>query len=201
MSATDFWQEYQVADAPTSYEDSLAQLIKRAEEFPLLRELMPTHFPGKTILDFGCGPGLDTVQFLNGGARHVYFADVSWKGLAATNARLKFHGLLSEATALFADDDLPQVDHVHCAGVLHHMHDPLGALSRLRSVAPSARVMVYDGKLSEHSTSLVPITEWWTPKQFIGMCDDTGWKAVYEGSYECSAQWRPNCWAACFSLT
>jgi hypothetical protein len=141
------------------------------------------------------------VQFLNNGAHHVYYADISWKGLDATTKRLKFHGFGSHATPLFADDELPAVDHVHCAGVLHHMFDPEGALLRLRRVAPTARVMIYDGKLSQPSQSLVPITEWWTPKQFIRMCDDAGWEAVYVGSYECSAEWRPNCWAACFSLT
>ena len=201
MSATDFWQEHQVAEAPTSYEDSLGQLLKRAEEFPLLRELMPVHYPGKVILDFGCGPGLDTVQFLNSGAKHVYFADISWKGLSATNERLKLHGLRSEATPLFADDPLPLVDHVHCAGVLHHMHDPLAALMRMRAVSKTARFMVYDGKKSVHSQSLVPITEWWTPKEFISMCEDADWAAKYEGSYECSSPWRPNCWAACYSAT
>lgn len=200
-TATDFWQEHQVAKAPQSYQESMAQLAARAKMFPLLEELMPVHFPGKRILDFGCGPGHDTILLLNHGARHVYFADVSWKALSTTNERLKMHGLRSEATALFADDELPRVDHIHCAGVLHHMADPLGALSRMRAVSPSARVMVYDGQRSEHSQSLVPITEWWTPREFIKLCDEVGWEAVYKGSYECSAKWRPNCWAACFSLS
>ena len=200
MSATEFWQKNQVGDAPTSYEESVDQLSRRAAQFPELNQLMPTHFPGKTILDFGCGPGLDTIQFLTNGARHVYYADVSWKALSSTNDRLKLHGLRSEATPLFADDPLPAVDHVHCAGVLHHMHDPFNALLRLRRCSPSARIMVYDGKRSEHSTSLVPITEWWTPKEFMALCDDAGWEASYEGSYECSSEWRPNCYAACYSL-
>lgn len=201
MSATDFWQEHQVAEAPATLDESMRMVLKRALEFPDLEKLMPTDFPGKKILDFGCGPGHDTLSFLANGARHVWFADVSWKALKTTNDRLKLHGLRDHATAIFADDPLPAVDHVHCAGVLHHMHDPLDALLRLRRCAPEARVMVYDGKKSEHSTSLVPITEWWTPKEFVTLCDDAGWKALYEGSYECSAAWRPNCWAACFSLT
>ena len=200
-SATDFWQENQVGGPYASYEESQMALVVRNEMYPLLRELMPTSFPASTILDFGCGPGHDTISLLNHGAKHVYFADVSWKALSITNDRLKMHGLRSEATPLFADDPLPSVDHVHCAGVLHHMHDPQGALQRLRACAPKARIMVYDGERSMPSQSLVPITEWWTPREFIGMCDDAGWEAVYKGSYECSAKWRPNCWAACFSLT
>lgn len=201
MSATDFWQENQVAGRYETYEESTEALLKRAAQFPHLNELMPTHFPGKTILDFGCGPGHDTIQFLNNGARHVYFADVSWQALSNTNHRVKLHGLRSETTPLFADDPLPEVDHVHCAGVLHHMHDPIGALERLRAISPQARIMVYDGERSEQTQSLVPITEWWTPRQFVKMCHKVGWEAVYKGSYECSAEWRPNCFAACFSLT
>lgn len=200
-SATDFWQENQVAEEPRSYEESIDQLIAREQQFPLLKELMPVSFPGKVILDFGCGPGHDTILLLNHGAKHVYFADVSWKALSITNNRLKMHGLRDQATALFADDPLPTVDHVNCAGVLHHMADPIGALTRLRAVSPQARVMVYDGKLSQPSQSLVPITEWWTPQEFCDLVEEAGWKAVYQGSYECSAEWRPNCWAACYSLT
>ena len=162
---------------------------------------MPTVFPGKTILDFGCGPGHDTLQFLLHGAHHVYYADISWKALDITTDRLRMHGLNDYASAYFADDDLPRVDHIHCAGVLHHMHDPLGALQRLRRSGPSLQVMVYDGKLSTHSQSLVPITEWWTPTEFLNLAEDAGWSGTYAGSYECSAEWRPNCWAACFALT
>ena len=200
-TATDFWQENQVAEAPRSYEESVNQLLARSEQFPLLKELMPVAFPGKLVLDFGCGPGHDTIQFLNHGATHVYYADISWKALAITSERLKLHGLRSLASPLFADDELPVVDHVHCAGVLHHMHDPIGALLRLRRISPSARVMVYDGKKSTHSDSLVPITEWWTPKEFVKMCHKVGWEAVYQGSYPCASEWRPNCWAACFALS
>lgn len=60
---------------------------------------------------------------------------------------------------------------------------------------------MYDGKRSEHTQSLVPITEWWTPDEFVKIAAEAGWEATYTGSYECSAEWRPNCWAACFLLT
>ena len=202
LSPTDFWQDNQVAEPVETFTASMAQLLSRAETYPELEKLMPTYFPGARVLDFGCGPGHDTIQFIANGAKHVWFADISWKALKMTNDRLKLHdGFRSRTTPLFADDPLPLVDHVHCAGVLHHMHDPLDALLRMRRVSPSARIMVYDGKRSEHTQSLVPITEWWTPKEFVEMCAESGWKALYEGSYECSAPWRPNCFAACFSLT
>ena len=201
MSATEFWQVNQVGGPYASFEESEKALEQRRQLYPNLEELMPTRQPGKNVLDFGCGPGHDTIQFLQNGAAHLWFADISWQALETTSARLEMHHLVDQATALFADDPLPAVDYVHCAGVLHHMHDPMGALVRLRACAPEARVMVYDGKLSTHSDSLVPVTEWWTPTEFVKMCDEAEWMAVYTGSYECSAEWRPNCWAACFSLS
>lgn len=198
---TTFWQEHQVGGPYSTYDESLGALKERVDQYPDLLKLMPVRFPGLRILDFGCGPGHDTILFLNHGAAHVFFADVSWQALQTTNDRLVMHGLRDQATALFADDDLPNVHHIHCAGVLHHMHDPLGALGRLRQVSNSLRVMVYDGEKSEHSQSLVPITEWWTHKEFLALAKEAGWAGEWVGSYPCSSQWRPNCWAACYSLT
>ena len=197
---TDFWQVNQVGGPYASEAESLAALEERSRLYADLPDLMPTRFPGKTILDFGCGPGHDTLLFLFEGAAHVYFADVSWQALQTTNDRLAFHHLRDQATALFADDVLPEVDHIHCAGVLHHMENPIGALERLRRAGPEARIMVYDGERSEHSTSLVPITEWWTPKEFLSIAKEAGWKGRHVGSYPCDADWRPNCWAACYAL-
>ena len=200
-TATDFWQEYQVGGPYKTAGESWAALERREDLYPNLYELMPVHYPGQRILDFGCGPGHDTILFLQHGARHVWFADVSWQALETTSKRLNLHNLTDCATALFADDPLPAVDHIHCAGVLHHMHDPLEALRRLRYCGPEARVMVYDGDKSEHTQSKVPITEWWTPKEFLKLAAEAGWAGQYLGSYECSAEWRPDCWAACFSLS
>lgn len=197
---TTFWQENQVGGPFADYDESIEALLERQQAYPALEKFMPTKFPGKRILDFGCGPGHDTLQFLLQDAAHVTFADISWQALQTTNDRLNMHGLRVKATAMFADDQLPEVDHAHCAGVLHHMAFPEGALLRLREASPTLNVMVYDGERSEHSTSLVPITEWWTPKEFLQMAKECGWKGHHVGSYPCDAEWRPNCWAACFTL-
>lgn len=199
-TATEFWQAHQVGGPYRDLEESREALKQRAEKFPLLSELMPTDYPGKRILDFGCGPGHDTLQFLMNGAHYVWYADVSWQALQTTSERIRMHHL-DRCGALFADDSLPSVDVAHCAGVLHHMDDPVEALLRLRRVSPYLQVMVYDGAKSEHSQSDVPITKWWTPDEFIKLANEAGWQTEYRGSYECSAPWRPNCYAACFSMT
>ena len=197
---TAFWQEHQVGGPYASLEESTNALRERNAKFPTLLELMPVNFPGKRILDYGCGPGHDTLLFLENGAKHVYFADISWQALKTTSERLEMHGLRDLSTALFSDDKLPLVDHIHCAGVLHHVHDPVHALYRMRRAGRDANVMVYDGEQSDHSESEVPITEWWTHAQFLSLASEAGWRGKYLGSYPCSAEWRPNCNAACYRL-
>lgn len=202
---TAYWQEHQVGGPYADAEESEQALEARALLFPALYDLMPVCYPGQTILDYGCGPGHDTILFLRNLARHVYYADASWLALKTTNERLKMHGLEGHATPLFADDvgDFPPVDHVHCAGVLHHVSDPIGALLKMRRALRTggeARVMVYDGEKSTHSQSDVPITEWWTHKEFLALAREAGFKGKYIGSYPCSSPWRPDCHAACYVL-
>jgi len=201
--STAFWQEHQVGGPYSSLEESEQALDDRLLRYPTLLDLMPVSFPGQTVLDYGCGPGHDTLLFLRSGARKVYFADVSWQALQTTNDRLQMHGLRARAFPVILPDDLPTVEHIHCAGVLHHISDPIGALTAMREALENgeARVMVYDGDSSTHSQSEVPITEWWTRKEFLALAKEAGFKGKYLGSYECSSEWRPNCQAACYSLT
>ena len=157
---------------------------------------------GKTVLDYGCGPGHDTLLFCLNGAGHVFYYDVSPLALEIVDARLEMHEVENLASPV-TRDHLPQVDYAHCAGVLHHTEDPLGILKDLRaSLKPGgeARVMIYDGDRSRHSESKVPITLWWTEHEFVYLAFMAGFGADYLGSYECSAPWRPDCFAACYSL-
>lgn len=201
---TTFWQENQVGGPYANVEESERALKDRNARFDGLLDLMPVEYEGQTVLDYGCGPGHDTILFLRYRAAHVYYADISWKALKITTERLEMHGLSANATALFADDDqMPLVDHVHCAGVLHHVHDPMSVLLKLRrALKPEghASVMVYDGEMSTNSQSDVPITEWWTHKEFLGLAAEAGFRGKYLGSYACSSEWRPDCYAACYRL-
>jgi SAM-dependent methyltransferase len=202
MNATAYWQEHQVGGPYETLEESNAALQERAALYLYLYDLMPVSFPGKTILDYGCGPGHDTLLFCLNGAGHVFYYDISPLALEIVEQRLELHGLANRASPAGA---LPaKVDHVHCAGVLHHTEDPLGILKTLRaSLKPGgeARVMVYDGDRSEHTQSEVPITLWWTEQEFAYLCHLAGFDAEQVGHYECSALWRPDCYAACYRLT
>lgn len=171
-------------------------------EYPTLLDLMPVEFPGKTVLDYGCGPGHDTILFCQHGAGHVFYSDISPLALEIVDQRLEMHGLADHASPHPLMSNV-KVDHIHCAGVLHHIEKPLDVLKALRHRLHSsgdARVMIYDGDRSEHTQSKVPITHWWSETTFRVMCDVAGFDACQIGHYECSAPWRKNCVAACYHL-
>jgi SAM-dependent methyltransferase len=208
LSSTVFWAQNQVGGPYATLEESQAALAQRQRLYPALLDLMPVEFPGKIILDYGCGPGHDTILFAQHGAGHVFYYDISPLALEIVDARLEMHGLANRATSCEArtvfSAKMLKVDHVHCAGVLHHTADPLGCLKDMRRALRDdgdGRVMIYDGDRSEHSQSKVPITLWWTEHEFVYLCLMAGFRAEYIDSYECSAPWRPNCYAACYRLT
>ena len=203
MSSTAFWTENQVGGPYYSIEESWLALNKRQYSYPRLYEFMPVNLPGLTVLDYGCGPGHDTVLFCENGAGHVFYYDISPLALDIVDARLEMHGFENRASPV-ERFHMPKVDHVHSAGVIHHAEDPLGCLKDMRSALRpdgEARVMIYDGDRSKHTRSKVPITIWWRESEFIHLCRMSGFDAVQVGHYECSAPWRPNCYAACYRLT
>ena len=206
MTVTEFWSREQVAGQFTSKRASENSLKERRRMYPMLEDLMPTFLPGKVVLDFGCGPGHDTIQMLQSGAT-VSYCDISTQALDTTRTRLELHRLGGGHEWQVEDSPdvvLPYVNHIHCAGVLHHCSYPLAILKEFREVlreGGECRLMVYDGDTSPHTQSDVPVTEWWTQDEVAGMCGSAGFSTVeYVGGYECSAPWRPGCYAACYRL-
>jgi SAM-dependent methyltransferase len=203
-----FWAQNQVGGPYDTAEESFLALNERAAMYPDLETLMPTDCEDMTVLDYGCGPGHDTLLFLAGGARHVYYADISAQAIATTTRRLALHGYPSAwATPVLVHDHgpirLPSVDRVHCAGVLHHVTHPLKVLVAIRrALNPDGdlRLMVYSGDTSEHTQSAVPVTRWWTRQQMMALVEAAGLEGMYMGSYPCPAPWRPDCNADCYWL-
>lgn len=202
LSSTAFWSTNQVGGPYATLEESEAALRERGYLYPDLLDLMPVKFPGKTVLDYGCGPGHDTILFALHEAGHVFYYDISPLALEIVTARLEMHALADYASPV-ERDSIPTVDHIHCAGVLHHTEDPLSILKDMRQVLSEGgdvNVMNYDGDRSPHTQSKVPITTWWTHKEFGHLASMAGFETEYLGSYECSAPWRPDCYAACYRL-
>lgn len=204
LSSLAFWTDNQVGGPYHTLEESQSALNERQFLYPTLLELMPVDFPDKTVFDYGCGPGHDTLLFCQHGAGHVFYYDISPLALEIVDTRLEMHGLADHASPCPRALMPPPVDHIHCAGVLHHTEYPEQILRDFRLLLKpggDASVMIYDGDRSTISQSKVPITLWWTETQFVEMCGHAGFDAVYVGGYDCSAPWRPDCMAACYRLT
>ena len=169
--------------------------------YPGLLELMPISYPDQTVLDFGCGPGHDTIGFLLNGARHVYAADSSWQGLTSLWNRLRAHGFEDRCTLVRVGEKdwrLPQVDHIHCAGVLHHIERPVATLKKLRRslrLGAEMRLMVYAAEsqfvavhggpegFEQIADGAAPIAKAWTKSQVRKMATEANLRAIYMGGY------------------
>ena len=65
--------------------------------------LANARFPGKELLDLGCGTGAGGIFALHRGARNVTFSDVSPKAVANTKKNLAFHELADRAEVVRSD--------------------------------------------------------------------------------------------------
>ena len=151
----DYWTVHNVTGHVRfrSAEESLEYFHWRNSQYPGYIDLMPVSgFDGRSILDFGCGPGHDLVGFgtYSKPARLVG-VDVSSSSLAESRERLALHGIAAELIELAPGAPLPfdagTFDHVHSSGVLHHLTDTEAALRELRRVlrpSGTASVMVYN---------------------------------------------------------
>jgi len=217
-ASIEHWNANQVAAVPDDISEwhSQALLDWRNQQYPRLLELMPVNYPGRTVIDFGCGPGHDTIMFLQNGAAHVYAVDSAFSALRYTYARLKAHGFLERCTLVLVGEDewrLPKVDHIHSAGVIHHIEDPVSALRKLRlSLKQGAelRMMVYAAEsefvrlhggpegFEQIADGTAPIAKAWTRQQVQEIAVNAGLRAEYLGGYLMAENEGPGlggCWS------
>lgn len=155
----DYWGEWTVRSQPfTTPEESVEFLRWRAGVYPLFAQYMdiPGDHTGEVVLDYGCGPGHDTVSFLvSSNAQKVIGLDISEKALGLAAQRIRLHGVdprrfdlvrASDATARIPLED-SSIDYVHCLGVIHHTTHPgqvLRELARVLKPGGSGSIMVYN---------------------------------------------------------
>lgn len=151
-----YWTEHNVTlhHEFSTKEESLEYFHWRNDQYFNYIELMPVSgFDGKSVLDYGCGPGHDLIGFGTFSAcKRLVGVDVSSSSVAESWSRLALHGIKAETVVLESDViTLPfedaTFDHIHSSGVLHHTPDPLAILKELRRVLKpggSMNVMVYN---------------------------------------------------------
>lgn len=157
VSSADYWTRTHV-DAPdegfASVEESLEHFDWRNCQYPGTLDLMPVAgHHGKVVLDYGCGPGNDTIGFAHfSRPQRLIAADVSPTALKLAERRAALHQApveflqLQESPVAIALPDA-SVDLIHTAGVLHHTPDPQAILREFRRILKpggEVQVMVYN---------------------------------------------------------
>jgi len=105
-----------------------------SDKFPLLEHLLAPEVRGRSVLDFGCGPGRLALMLARH-AREVHGVDYSAPGVAMAGLLARAAGVTN---ASFAAGDLDAVvaegrpwDVIVLAGVLEHLEQPLDQLRAL----------------------------------------------------------------------
>lgn len=219
-----YWGHHQVADLPLNVtaEQSFRSLEERNSAYPGFAELMSWDHPGKVVLDFGCGPGHDVIEFLRRGAAHVYAVDCSPRAVEMVRARVRAHGWEDRCTAILHAEWENHLalggrrigaDHVNANGVIQHVADSVGVLAALRAdLAPrgDAWMMVYSaeshfyqqmrltGQWDAIADGGAPIARAWTNAEVVEMCADAGLMATHLGNFrgigETTGPGLSSCW-------
>lgn len=115
----------------------------------------------KDVLDYGCGVGLEALQYAKKGNR-VWLADIAPSNLELAERVLALHGYVVEGKILL-DDETPHsswmFDVIHCAGVLHHIPEPepiVEAMHDWLRDGGELRLMVYSDEAWRIATNTEP---------------------------------------------
>lgn len=152
---TDFWSVVNVTGHRrfSSREESFGYFRWRQLQYLFNDDSIPyTELSGKTVLDFGCGPGDDLVGVVEQSApSRLIGADISPTSLAEAADRLALHPGDVEFLLLREAEPIPladrSVDVVLAMGVLHHCPDldfVLAELARVLEPHGSIYTMVYN---------------------------------------------------------
>ena len=110
----------------------------------LLGEDFFDEIQGKTVLDFGCGPGAEAIELAERGARRVIGVDIRESFLETARARARAAGVADRC--VFTTTPEEPADLVVSLDSFEHFDDPAAILRVMDSyLSPSGRVMVSFG--------------------------------------------------------
>lgn len=149
---------------------------------------------GKRVLDYGCGWGIEALQYAKGG-NAVSVADINQGSLELALEVLRLHGYSANASfSILPPDGRLQLardgefDLVVMNGVLHHIEDPVPAVREAHRVLDSGgelRVMLYTDAGWRLATGTEPPQDVHghpAREQFVRWGDEVGdWADWYNG--------------------
>ncbi len=213
MTAVDkYWSNHVVGTKKHfgSKEESTKYAKWRLDHTPFHREFMGYDEPrsGEIILDYGCGPGNDIVNFIsNTEARKIIGMDISQPALNFAKRQIALYNTPIEIELVKITDkqiqlplQIESIDYVFCSGVLQHTSNPIAILKEFYRVLKKdsmARIMVYnrdsiwfhvyvaDEKRFPKTTdgANCPISRAWKPEDFMKICDSVGFRTKFLGGY------------------
>lgn len=129
---------------------TLNYTVDNALDFPI--KTIPNfveQIKGKTVLDFGCGPGYQAVAMALRGAKSVVGVDINRDWLERARALAAQHQCddrvsFSEARRFLDDSsNREQFDVTLCCGSFEHFADPAQELSNMRTMTrPGGRILI-----------------------------------------------------------
>ena len=156
---TEHWTDHNVTyhQKFQTREESLNFIDWRNSMYLFYDKLMPcSGFDHKVVVDYGCGPGHDTVGLSEySKPKKIYAIDISKTSLQETQNRMKLHTndanlteyLLIEDSSANLPIESETIDYVHSSGVLHHTPNETEILKELYRVLKKggmARIMMYN---------------------------------------------------------
>lgn len=149
-----FWEHHPCGHETSTSDDRLAY-FRGLERYryalaPWIPKAAGFHrYPGKRVLEIGCGMGTDGAQFAVAGAEYTG-VDLTETAVSLARENFKLRGLPGEFLSANAEDlPLPDAsfDHVYSFGVIHHAVDPGAIVREIRRVLKprgTITVMVYN---------------------------------------------------------
>jgi ubiquinone/menaquinone biosynthesis C-methylase UbiE len=186
-----YWNEHPCGTQFTDLEWGAPEFYQaveadRYQRQPFMEEAVGfARYPGKRLLEIGCGLGTDLFQFARGGAK-VTGMDLTSSGPALARRRFELEGvpgsfLTGDAENLpFPDDSF---DVVYSFGVLHHTPNTRRAFEEVRRVlrpGGEAVVMLYHSR-SSHLYVGYPLTMLARLRQGKSVMSRAEYFRIYDG--------------------
>lgn len=179
QSPTEYWSGHMVhANTFESREEAIAYFDWRSSIYiDYLKHMPVDNVSGKTVLDYGCGPGNDLIGFSAYSTPERLIAmDVSQPALDAAKQNLRFFDTPIEYIAIDENNNKlaledNSIDYIHSSGVLHHCTDLSTIMAEFHRVLKpegQASIMVYNFDslyLHLHTAWMQPVLN----KQFVGL--------------------------------